>query len=338
MCSANPGLVDAYRCSPGPQNEPLEIGSENRDDAPVEADRAALAVAAKQGGVITFDQASACGLSSGAIRYRQRVRRWRAVARSAYRIIDMADPHDLIRAAITVLPNSVVSHEAAAEIHSIGRVRRGLAVVSVHTRTTHVFPGVTVHRNHDLHITHMQELGDLPCTTIPRTVIDLAGVLHPKHVANIVDDLITQKRLTVESLASVLTDVARRGKSGATTIRSILENRGTGVDRNATVLEIRGLSVLQNGGLPDPHLEYPIPWNPTRRFDACYPGWRIAIEWDSRRWHAGHDAFEQDRERDRSALLHGWSVYRFTWQDVSERPEHVVETTRLAIGRAHRSA
>lgn len=303
----------------------------------MQADRSALTLASRQGGVITFDQASACGLSSGAIRYRQRVGRWTAVSRSAYRIIDMAEPRDMIRAAITVLPNSVVSHEAAAELHSIGRVRRGLAVVSVHTRTTHSFPGVTVHRNHDLDITHMEELGGLPCTTIPRTVIDLAAVLHPRHVGSIVDDLITQKRLTVEHLNSVLRDVGRRGKSGSSTIRAILAERGCGVDRNATVLENRGLSVLRKGGLPDPHLEYSIPWNPTRRFDACYPAWYIAIEWDSRRWHTGHDAFEQDRERDRSALLHGWSVYRFTWHDVSERPEHVVETIRLAIERARRS-
>ena len=302
------------------------------------ADRSVLALASRQGGVITFDQATACGLSRGAIRYRQRAGRWTVVSRSAYRIIDMVEPRDLIRAAIAVLPNSVVSHEAAAELHSIARVRRSLAVVSVHTRTTHSFPGVTVHRNHDLSISHMETLGNLPCTTIPRTVVDLAGVLHPKHVGRIVDDLITQKRLTVEHLSAVLGDVARRGKSGSTTIRSVLEQRGSGIDRNATVLEIRGLSVLRTGGLPDPHLEHFIPWNPTRRFDACYPDWSIAIEWDSRRWHAGQDAFEQDRERDRSALLHGWSVYRFTWQDVTERPEHVVETIQLAIERARRSA
>ncbi len=276
-------------------------------------------------------------MSPGAIRYRIRVGRWIPIARSAYRIIDMPTPHDLIRAAIAVLPNSVVSHEAAAELHGIGRVRRGLAVVSVHSRTTHAFPGITIHRNHDLTLAHVETVGDLPCTTVPRTVIDLAGILHPKHVARIVDDLITQRRLSVEQLSKVLEDVARRGKPGCTAVRALLEKRGVGPERNASVLEIRGLRVLSNGGLPAPDLEYAIPWNSTRRFDASYPQWHIAIEWDSRRWHGGHDAFEQDRERDRSALLHGWSVYRFTWKDVTERPEHVVETIRSAIDRARRA-
>ena len=306
----------------------------NCDDARMDPDRLAHTLASTQGGVITFDQATHCGLTRGAIKYRVRPGRWTAVSRSAYRIIDMAESRDLIRAAIAVLPNTVVSHEAAAEVHSIPRVRRGIAVVSVHSRTTHSFPGVTVHRNHDLAISHVETVGGLPCTTVPRTIIDLAGILHPKHIQRIVDDLITRQRLTVERLGAVLEDVARRGKPGPSAIRSLLYERGLGPDRNASVLEIRGLSVLRNGGLPEPELEYAIPWNPTHRFDACYPLWRIAIEWDSRRWHGGHDDFEQDRERDRSALLHGWSVYRFTWKDVTERPEHVVETISAAIDRA----
>lgn len=304
----------------------------------MDPDRTALTIASRQGGVITLAQATGCGLGRDAIRHRIKVKRWTAVSRSIYRLIEMDEPHQLIRAAVAVLPNSVVSHEAAAEIHGIPRVRRGLAVVSVHSRTTHSFPGVTVHRNHDLHESHTELQGDLPTTTLPRTVIDLAGLLHPKHVERIVDDLITQKRLSIERINRVLSDVARRGKPGSGTMRTILAGRGVGPERNATQLERRGLAVLRDGGLPVPSLEHAIPWNPARRFDACYPMWRIAIEWDSRRWHQSDEAFEQDRERDRSALLHGWSVYRFTWRDVTERPDQVVETIRLAIERATTSA
>ncbi len=303
----------------------------------MDPDRSALDIASRQGGVITLDQAIECELSRHAIRYRVRVGRWTVVSRSVYRLIDLTSARELVRAATAVLPHSVASHESAAELHQIPRVRRGLAVVSVHTRTTHSFPGVTVHRNHDLRTRHTEVVDALPCTTLPRTIIDLGGILHPKHTGRIVDDLIAQKRLSVEALGSVLNDVARRGKPGSTAIRSLLEQRGLGPDRNATALERRGLAVLQNGGLPTPLLEYSIPWNPTRRFDACYPNWSIAIEWDSRRWHGDHDSFELDRERDRSALLHGWSVYRFTWRDVVDRPEHVVETIRLAIDRSRLS-
>ncbi len=294
-------------------------------------ERNALDIASLQGGVITAAQARECGINRHAVRYRLSTGRWTRVSRSVYRLVDMDEPAQLLRAAITALPNSVVSHESAAELHDIPRVRRGLAVISVHTRTTHVFPGVIIRRNHDLLEHHTELVAGLPATTLPRTVMDLAALLHPRHIERIVDDLTTEKRLSTKTLSEVLDDVARRGKPGSTTIRTILRNRGWGLDRDATVLERRGLAVLRAGGLPDPVLELPIPWNPTRRFDAAYPDFRIAIEWDSRRWHQSDEAFEQDRERDRSALLHGWSVYRFTWRDVTERPQHVIATIRTAI-------
>ncbi|MEA2023211.1 MAG: type IV toxin-antitoxin system AbiEi family antitoxin domain-containing protein [Actinomycetota bacterium] len=304
----------------------------------MDPDRIALDIASRQGGVLTRGQAIDCGISAPSIKYRLRRRRWTKISRSVYRLIELDQPSDLLRAAITVLPNSVISHQSAAEFHEIQRVQRGLATVTVHTRTTHSFPAVEVHRSHDLRTEHTRVFNGLPYTTLPRTVVDLAGILRPKHIERIADDLITEKRLTVERLNAILRDVGRRGKPGSTVIRALLEDRGHGVDRNATGLERRGLAVLRSGSLPDPALEYSIPWNPARRFDACYPQWHIAIEWDSRRWHLSDTAFEQDRERDRSALLHGWAVYRFTWHDVTERPDHVVETIRAAIERSARLA
>jgi hypothetical protein len=300
----------------------------------MDPDGCTLALAAKQGGVITRVQAMRCGLTPGAIKHRLRLGRWELVVRSVYRLIDMTDARDLIRAAISALPDSVVSHEAAAEIHGVRRVRIGIPAVSVHSRTTHTFPGVNVHRNHDLAASHIEIHGDLPVTTLPRTVIDLASILHPEHVADIVTDLITEKRLTVEALGEVFDGVACRGKPGVTTIRGILEARGSGRDANASALERKGLAVLLGGGLPVPLLECAIPWDTARRFDACYPEWKIAIEWDSRRWHLREDAFDRDRARDRSALLLGWAVYRFTWGDVTTRPDLVVSTIRSAIRQA----
>ena len=300
-------------------------------------DRSALSIASRQGGVITTAQARECGLSRNAVRHRLSVGRWTRVSRQVFRLIELSEPEHRLRAAIASLPDSVVSHESAAETHRIPRVRRGLAVVTVHSRTTHVFPDVTVRRSHDLLERHITVARGLPTTTIPRTVLDLAALLHPKHTERIVDDLITEKRLTTDHLGAVLDDVARRGKPGCTAIRAILGERGRGSERDATRLERTGLAILRDASMPEPILEFPIPWNPTRRFDACFPLWQIAIEWDSRRWHQSDAAFEQDRERDRSALLHGWSVYRFTWKDVTERPEAVVATIQAAIAGAARA-
>jgi Transcriptional regulator, AbiEi antitoxin len=297
-------------------------------------DQRALAHAARQGGVIDRQQALACGLSRSAIDRRLGNGDWKRVRRSVYRLIDLTEPKDLLRAAVGVLPSAVVSHESAAEIHRFPTVATGRAVVSVHTRSTHVFPGVVVHRNHDLAASHVVEIDDLPVTTIPRTIIDLGLFLSHRHLRRVVDDLIAARRVTVEQLSTTFDQVAKKGKPGSKSMRRILEERGAGPEANATTLELLGLQLMREGGLPDPVIEYPIPWDNARRLDAAYPSERVGIEWDSRRWHGLIDAFERDRRRDRAALLHGWTVFRFTWLDVTDRPAEVVETVRMALRNA----
>ncbi len=246
----------------------------------------------------------------------------------------MTEPRDLVRAAVAVLPSAVVSHETAAEFHGFPTVQTGRAVVSVHTRSTHVFPGVTIHRNHDLSAPHLTEVNGLPVTTVPRTLFDLGLVLRERSLRRIVDDLIAQRRVSVEEISTVIDQVAKRGKPGATALRRIIAERGTGLEAKMSTLERRGLGVLRAGGLPDPILEYPIPWDSWKRFDAAYPKAHVAIEWDSKRFHGLIDAFERDRRRDRAALLHGWRVLRFTWKDVTERPEEVVATVQAILDSA----
>ena len=293
-------------------------------------DRILSQISVRQGGVVRRDQARASGLTDNQIDQRIRDRRWTRVGKFGYRTIDMGDPIDRVRAAIASLPNAVVSHESAAALHVVPRISQDEAAVLVHSRTTHDFPGVVVHRCHDLAEGHVTEVAGLPVTTIPRTAVDLAAVLSRAHLAAVVDELLGAKLASVDELQSVLTDVARRGKPGVSKMRHVLETRGPGPE-GGTQLERLGARVLIDGGLLEPRYEFAVPWDTQQRFDGAYPDQRLAIEWDSRRWHLLPDAFARDRERDRMAILHGWRVLRFTWQDLIERPEHVVETVRRAL-------
>lgn len=294
-------------------------------------DRLATEVAARQGGAIRRDQIREIGLSKGQIDSRVRSGRWTPIGHFGYRIIDMPEASDRVRAAIATLPGAVVSHDSAAEIHGMSRLRRGEATVLVHSRTTHDFPGVTVHRCHDLLDEHIVEIDGLPVTTVPRTIVDLSRFLTARHLTAVIASAITDQQTSMEAVHTVVNEVARRGKPGIRKLRWILDERAVG-PRNGTELERIGAEVLRNGGLPEPRFEYPIPWSPDRRFDAAYPKSHLAIEWDSRRWHELIEAFARDRERDRQALLHGWRLVRFTWIDVTRTPDEVVSTIKQLLG------
>jgi hypothetical protein len=231
---------------------------------------------------------------------------------------------------VTVLERAVISHESAAEIHGFTRIPIGLAVVSVHSRTTHDFPGVRAVRCHDLDESHITSVGALPVTTVERTVVDLAAGRSPGHIGAIVDDLVSRNLLDFPTMVEIAGSVARKGKPGTVTMREVIELRG-GEQRPQSELEKRARKLLKESGLPVPVPEFAIPWAPNRRFDDAYPQQKLAIEWDSRRYHGQLDAFEADRLRDREAAIHGWRIVRFTWHDVVERPHLVVETIRQLL-------
>lgn len=296
----------------------------------VHPDRSAAMLAARQGGVLRNTQAFECGFTKGQIDQRVKDGRWWPIGRFGYRIIEMDGLWNLVRAAVAVLPNAVVSHEAAAEIHDFPKMPRGIASVSVHSRTTHQFPDVVVHRCHDLIETHIVKVSGLPVTSIPRTIVDLSPHISVSHLATILASLVTDRRIATREVRAVLGQVARRGKPGIQKLRTVLAERDLG-PQDGTVLERAGALLLRSRGIPEPHFEFPMPWNPTRRFDAAFPHAQLGIEWDSRRWHELVDAFATDRERDRQAVLHGWRVVRFTWVDVTEHPDQVADTVRRLL-------
>lgn len=291
----------------------------------------AMEVAVAQGGVLRLDQALECGMCRSSVDRYVRAGVWSRVMRGVYRVIDMDTADMRVRAAIAALPDAVATHETAAEVHAIPHLQRDLAVVTVPSRTTHVFPGVVVHRTNDLDPSHITEEDGFPVTTMTRTIVDLAGKLHPRHIEFIVDDLVAAKRLNLDDLGLLVEAIARRGKPGSRTLHGLLSDRAADDTGLASRLERLGLRVLADAGLPSPHTEYPAPWNANERIDAAYPSAKVGIEWDSKRWHTQVAAFQRDRKRDRFALLEGWRIFRFTWQDLTEVPYEVVSTIRSAL-------
>jgi predicted transcriptional regulator of viral defense system len=287
-------------------------------------------IAAAQGGVVTRAQAIQGGLTPSQIHNRVRGGRWIRITNGTYRVFAMDGSLNLVRAAVASLPMAVASHFSASALHEICGVDTSAVSVMVHSQTTHDFPGVKVFRCHDLSTRHIITIGGLPTTTVARTVVDLASLLRPRHLESIVDDAVAARRTTMTEIREVLESVARRGKPGVRSMRAILNDR-LGESHSPTVLERAGMNLLTEAGLTEFATEFSIPWSPHRRFDVAFPKHKLAIEWDSRRWHLQAEAFDRDRARDREAIMRGWRVLRFTWDDVHRRQEAVIETIQATL-------
>ena len=138
-------------------------------------DSQAFQLAKQQGGVISKAQTSELGFTPSQVRYRVRTRIWTPISRLGYQLTDPVDVMDRLRMATTLVPAAVVGRRSAAAIHDFVSIDSDEAHVMVHSRTTHVFPGVIVHRCHDLADHHVTDLHGLRVTTVERTIVDLAS-------------------------------------------------------------------------------------------------------------------------------------------------------------------
>jgi very-short-patch-repair endonuclease len=67
--------------------------------------------------------------------------------------------------------------------------------------------------------------------------------------------------------------------------------------------------------------------------DLAFPDVLLAIEIDGWAWHGDPERFQRDRRRQNVLVTAGWTVLRFTWADLIERPEHVLATIVHALAR-----
>jgi very-short-patch-repair endonuclease len=68
--------------------------------------------------------------------------------------------------------------------------------------------------------------------------------------------------------------------------------------------------------------------------DALHEGTKIVVELDGQQFH-GPERFQADRTRDQRLAAAGYVVLRFTWDDLINRPDDVIE--RLSRTMAQRA-
>jgi very-short-patch-repair endonuclease len=185
-------------------------------------------------------------------------------------------------------------------------------VAGVRTRRIEFCPAdATTHRN-------------IPITTVPRTIVDLAAALTPPNLARAVHEAAVVHRVEPEEIEAVL--ARRHNWPGCRALRGVL--RG---DAPVTLsrLESRFLKCVRDARLPQPVVNQPIGG---RYVDCRWPAHHLTVELDGYRYHRTRHAWEQDRRREREARARGDDFRRFTWADVFEDPEAMLRELRECLG------
>jgi hypothetical protein len=197
----------------------------------------------------------------------------------------------------------VLSHRASTALHELLSVGGGPIDVTVPNRSARSRRGIRIHRPVALHPSERAVVEGIPCTSVPRTLLDLAAVVPLGVLETACNRAEVLNVLDMAAMGEVLE--RSRGRPGTRALRSVLQiDLGEGVPR--TELERRFLALCRQAALPSPNVNAWISLpGEEMQFDFAWHRERVVVEVDGWDTHRTRRAFQQDRRRDRLLRLAG---------------------------------
>jgi very-short-patch-repair endonuclease len=290
-------------------------------------------VAATQAGLFSRRQAYAEGWSSRQVRRRLEAGRWRTVAGVALAAADVeVSSRELAWAVALTWPRAVISHELAGALRRFPIPPPVVGTATVGRDQGLVSPGLLAHRCHLDQRDVSQVLG-LPTTTERRTAVDLLAALPADQARRLWAWLSTRGVLDAAGLAA---EIQRRpGRPGTPQLRRLLE---LGASGSLSAGEDLLHQLLREARLTGWTANAPIrvQGRLVAVADVVFEPARVIIEIDGYTAHSGPESFQRDRTRQNALILAGYIVLRFTWLDLTRRPQAVVREIRAALTRGPR--
>jgi hypothetical protein len=288
-------------------------------------------LAGRQYGVVTVTQLRELGLSPSAVRGRVSAGRLHRIHRGVYAV-----GHQLLAArgrwtaaVLACGPGAVLSHRSAAALWGIRPTTRTGIEVMTPGRVGRRRAGIEVHDAASLRAADITQVHHIPCTTLARTLLDLAAVLDRRALERAYDQAEVLGVLDRKAVEDLLARSSCR--PGLAALRAVVQaERPPSLTRSE--LEKRFLAICSAAALPRPQVNAWVPLNGGGiEVDFLWREQRLIVETDSHRFHGTRAAFERDRVRDQRLLLKGWRVARFTWRQVLRDPEDVAVTVRTLL-------
>jgi len=298
-------------------------------------DRAIAEVAKRQHGVITLGQLQLAGLTPSAVRNRIQAGRLYRIHRGIYAVgHDRVTPHGRVMAAVLAFgPDAAASHRAAAGIHGLRPDRRRNVDVIVPRASARSRPGIDAHASPTLRPRDITTANGIPCTTIARTLLDLAEVVPRGQLERALEQAVVLRVFDLGAIEDVLAHAS--GRWGAGVLREALADLSD--DPGATLSDPEGafLELCRAAGLPRPGVNVwvKIDNGPPICADFLWRRGRLIVEVDSWQFHGTRASFERDRRRDQRVRLADWEPLRVTPRQIVREGDRVAKAVAALLAR-----
>jgi very-short-patch-repair endonuclease len=218
--------------------------------------------------------------------------------------------------------SGVISHRSAAWVWRLPVEGSSCVHVTVGDRRFRKGPPNVVLHRVPLARFDVTHAADLPVTTRVRTVIDMLRTERLDSARTLLDRSIQQGWLDPLDIRRSLR--AGIGRTGNVQLRELLAGIEPGADAESERVLHR---LLRRSGLTGWVAQYRLRLrHRTVYVDVGFPEHRLAIEVDGRRYHdEASDRFEDDRVRQNELIMTGWRVLRFTWRQLNDHPDWVIQ-------------
>jgi predicted transcriptional regulator of viral defense system len=264
---------------------------------PPRTDARIAAVSGRQYGLITSAQLAAAGLTKGAISQRVRAGRLHPLYRGVYAVghANLSQEAKWMAAVLAAGEGAALSHLAAAKHWNIWRRKvTGIDVLVPGNRRQR--NGFTAHRCRNLDPRDVTRYRGIPITTVPRTLIDLAGTLTAPQLANVIHEAAFRNRFSEQATRTAM---QRAGGRALSTLHAALQAHASGSAGTRSDLEDQFLASVETEPLVNTKIEVDFYW----------PDEKLVVEVDG----PGHNrprTRAEDEQRDRALEAAGLTVVR----------------------------
>jgi very-short-patch-repair endonuclease len=270
-------------------------------------------------------QLRACGLGDGAI---TTMGRSGALVRHGYGVYPVRGAPASYAARLwlaCLATNGVLGFATAAHLWGMVDDRPPAIHIVLPSGATGRGPrGVRTHRTH-LPVGAVARRDGLPVCERTWALLDYLPALPPGAAARLLDRGIQQGWLAPGDLTTRVREFP--GRTGNVALRRLA---ALTTDGAASALERRFHQLLRRAAVRGWRANAAV-WHEGELIavvDVAFMELRLAVELDGMAYHVDPARFQRDRERQNRLVALGWTVVRFTWADVTQRPDTVIATLR----------
>jgi very-short-patch-repair endonuclease/predicted transcriptional regulator of viral defense system len=309
--------------------ERREMPTTRAEDVVRPIDQEIARLATRQHGVVTRRQVEALGLTRSAVGRRAAAGRLHRIHRGVYAVGHPVLTRDgrWMASALAAGPGAALSHASAAalwEIRPTAATKTDVSVPRAGGRTKR--PGLRVHRVSHLARDELTTHHAIPVTTPARTLLDLASSLPRRALERALDQAEILELFDLRALRRVID--AHRGQRGAGALAAALEEHDAGTTLTRGELEEHFLALCDRRDIARPRVNARVAG---LEVDFLFAARGVVVEVDGYRFHRTRKAFERDRERDALLAAAGHRVLRFSYDQVTSRPESVAAALTMWV-------